>query len=285
MPRVATIDFHVTSECNQECPYCWGPQGFEHAVDTATARAILRKIAEVGARRVVFTGGDPLLRPDIGPLIRYAKEWVGLEVALSTTGDELSREFLEQVHPFLDLISLPLDGASEEVSSRTKNEGHLQAILQDLEVLADFPDIDVKVATPVTRHNLQEVPAIVRLLDEHAARMPNRFFYNVFQAFPRSMQEVRWEELVVGDDEFQALRIWVEGTAHAFPINWLSHQTLDRLYVMILPDGTLAVPSGSRYVTFGPFLEVSDLEAVLEHGDFDLPKHLQHARGWSKPAE
>ena len=24
---VATIDFHVTSECSQECAYCWGPQG------------------------------------------------------------------------------------------------------------------------------------------------------------------------------------------------------------------------------------------------------------------
>ncbi len=39
MPRVVTIDFHVTSECSQECPYCWGPQEVP-AVDTATALAI-----------------------------------------------------------------------------------------------------------------------------------------------------------------------------------------------------------------------------------------------------
>ena len=62
--RVATIDFHVTSECSQECPYCWGPQEVP-AVDTATALAIVERIAATGARRIVFTGGDPVKREDL----------------------------------------------------------------------------------------------------------------------------------------------------------------------------------------------------------------------------
>ena len=90
MGSVVTMDFHVTSECSQECPYCWGPQGFDDPVDTATAVAIVDKIAQLGVRRVVFTGGDPLARTDIGELIEAARS-VGLEVALSTTGDELTR--------------------------------------------------------------------------------------------------------------------------------------------------------------------------------------------------
>jgi MoaA/NifB/PqqE/SkfB family radical SAM enzyme len=138
MPKVVTIDFHVTSDCNQECPYCWGPQGFEQVVDTTTAEAIVRKVASLRVRRIVFTGGDPLLRPDIGSLIRLAKQ-VGLEVALSTTGDELTRAFLHEYASSIYLISLPLDGASESISSRTKKEGHFGAIMRDLEMLADFP--------------------------------------------------------------------------------------------------------------------------------------------------
>ena len=101
MAEVVTVDFHVTSECSQECPYCWGPQDFEHPVDTATAQAIIRKIASIGARRVVFTGGDPLLRSDLGWLIRCA-ESEGLEVALSTTGDELTRAFLLEFGSSID---------------------------------------------------------------------------------------------------------------------------------------------------------------------------------------
>jgi hypothetical protein len=88
----------------------------------------------------------------------------------------------------------------------------------------------------------------------------------------------------VSDAEFDALRESVEATPHGFRINWLSHGTLDRLYVMIFPDGTLTVPSGSDYLNYGPFLEVDDLEAILTRTDFDAPKHRMHSKGWSKGA-
>jgi MoaA/NifB/PqqE/SkfB family radical SAM enzyme len=279
--RVATIDFHVTSECSQECPYCWGPQEVP-AVDTPTARAIVGRIAAAGASRIVFTGGDPLKREDLGGLIHHARA-LGLEVALSTTGDLLTAGFLAAHAAEIDLISLPLDGATEEVSGRTKKEGHFTAVLAALDLLAGYPGIDLKVATPVTRHNLADVPNIVRLLEARAAALPNRLFYNVFQAFPRSMDsEVAWEELVVSAAEFAALRAEVEAEPHAFRINWLSHETLDRLYVMVFPDGTLTIPVGSAFRGYGPFLEVEDLESLLEHADFDAAKHLRHAAGWGR---
>ena len=281
MPRVATIDFHVTSECSQECPYCWGPQEVE-AVDTATALAIVGRVAATGARRIVFTGGDPMKREDLGGLIHRARR-AGLEVALSTTGDLLTAAFLAEHATEIDLVSLPLDGASEEVSRRTKKEGHHAAIMVALDLLAAHPGIDVKVATPVTRHNLGDVPNIVRLLGRRAAAMPNRLFYNVFQAFPRSMDEgVAWGELLVTAAEFAALEREIAAGPHRLRINWLSHETLDRLYVMVFPDGTLVIPVGSAFRSYGPFLEVTDLEAVLARADFNAAKHLRHSRGWGK---
>lgn len=281
MPEIATIDFHVTCECNQECAYCWGPQDIQ-AVDTKTALAIVAQIASGPARRIVFTGGDPLKRPDLGVLIRAAKT-AGLEVAVSTTGDELTRGFLAEFAEHIDLISLPLDGASEEISRRTKKEGHFAAVLEALESLAGYPDIDVKVATPVTRHNLADVPNIADLLDRWAERLPNRMFYNVFQAYPRSMTaDVEWDELVVTDDEFQELRATVSAAQHSYQINWLSHETLDKLYVMVFPDGTLTIPSGSEFRSYGAFLAIPDIDKFISTTDFDAPKHLQHAEGWHR---
>jgi len=280
---VVTIDYHVTSECSQECPYCWGPQGID-AVDTGTALAIVSKIASFGARRIVFTGGDPLQRPDIGLLIRRARA-VGLEVAVSTTGDLLTAEFLAEHGAWIDLISLPLDGACEEVSVRTKEAGHFEAIMRALHQLSRFPEIDVKVATPVTRHNLADVPTIAELLADKSATMPNRLFYNVFQAFPRSMDDdVVWDELVVSDGEFAAVRAEVEAAGHPYRINWLGHETLDRLYVMVFPDGSLTIPSGPAFARYGPVLAVDDLDEVLQRARFDTAKHVRHSKGWSRNA-
>ena len=279
---VASMDYHVTSECNQECPYCWGPQEVDE-VDTETAKRILLRVATCGAHRVVFTGGDPLLRPDIGALVRFAKD-IGLEVALSTTGDTLTEEFLSACGRDIDLISLPIDGSTEAVSSQTKKAGHLTAVLRDLEMLARYPQIDVKLATPVTQKNVADVPNIARLVDTWAARVSNRVFYNIFHTFPRSLAGREWDELLVSDVAYTAMQREIEAMPHHIKINFLTHQILDRVYVMIFPDGTLTIPSGTEYRQYGRFLDVQDLEALLTQTDFDAAKHLRHAKGWQRTA-
>ncbi len=277
---VSTIDFHITAKCSQACPYCWGPRRFRNSVDTETAQRILARIKELGVRRVVFTGGDPLQRPDAPDLIRFAKE-IGLETALSTVGDFVTQQTLEQVSPYLDLISLPLDGSTEEANSRTKHRGQYAAVMRSLEWLRSYPNIDTKVCTPVTRHNISDVPAIAQIVEEYSHSTQARVFYNVFQAFPRAMFSVEWDNLVVSDDEFSLLKEQV-GARTGIRINFLSHKTLDKLYVMVFPDGRMTIPRGGEYLNFGPFLEVEDFEQVLNTSQFDSAKHLRHSRGWGK---
>src|SRR5512147_249277 len=144
---VSTIDFHITAKCSQACPYCWGPRRFRNPVDTDIAQRILTRIKGLGVRRVVFTGGDPLQRADAPDLIRFAKE-IGLETALSTTGDFVTARILDDVSPYLDLISLPLDGSTEGINSKTKHPGHFAAVMQSLDWLRSHPTIDIKVCTP-----------------------------------------------------------------------------------------------------------------------------------------
>lgn len=281
MSKVVTMDFHVTSECSQECPYCWGPLGFKQPVDTTTALRILRKMRDIGVRRVVFTGGDPLWRADIGELLWAARD-MGLEVALSTTGDRLSEEFLARHHGAIDLISLPLDGSSEDINARTKKPGHFDAVMPALASLARYPDIDVKISTTVTRLNLEDVPNIALLVDRWARGVSNRVFLNLFQTFPRSMVPRQWERLLVSDAEFSRLVLQVQALNLRIRIHFLTHATLDRVYAMVFPDGSLVVPSGPKYQVLGRFLDIPDVNAALERSDFAAAKHLVHSVKWDK---
>jgi len=249
-------------------------------VDTDIAQQILTRIKDLGVRRVVFTGGDPLYRADAPDLIRFAKE-IGLETALSTTGDFVTSEILESISPYLDLISIPLDGSSEQINSKTKHPRHFSAVIRSLNHLRAYPNIDVKVCTPVTRHNLSDVPVIARLVEDYSYITEARVFYNIFQAFPRAMFSVEWERLIVSDEEFSALKNQV-GAGKRIRINYLDHKTLDKLYVMVFPDGSLTVPRGGEYLNFGPFLEVNDFDQVLNASQFDSAKHVRHSRGWGK---
>ena len=278
--EVSTIDFHVTAKCSQACPYCWGPRRFRNPVDTDIAQRILTRIRDLGVRRVVFTGGDPLQRPDAPDLIRFAKE-IGLETALSTVGDLVSLNLLEQVSPYLDLISLPLDGSTEEINSKTKHRGHYSAVMRSLKWLRAHSNIDVKVCTPVTQHNLSDVSNIAQLVDDYSYTTQARVFYNVFQAFPRAMFSVNWEKLIVSDEEFSSLKNQVPA-GMKIRINFLDHKTLDKLYVMVFPDGSMTIPKGGEYLNFGPFLDVKDFDQVFNASQFDSAKHLRHSRRWGK---
>lgn len=275
---VVTIDFHVTSECSQECPYCWGPQQIA-TISTSRALRVIDRIRRFGVRRIVFTGGDPLQRADAGRLIRYAKR-AGLEVALSTTGDKLTETFLARHGRDIDLISLPLDGSCEATNALTKKPGHFAAVMGALEMLGRHPHIDVKVCTPVTRKNLDDIPAIAALVDRWAGTVGNRVFYNVFQTFPRAMKAVEWDEWLISDRQFRRLGSRLRALRSRIKINLLSTHTLDRLYVMIFPDGSLVIPSGSTYASFGQFLQVKDLSAVLARSRFAAARHLRHSRSW-----
>ena len=276
----STIDFHVTCECSQECPYCWGPQNIENPVLTSTSNKIIKKIKDIGARRIVFTGGDPLKRKDIGKLIRYAKE-IGLEVALSTTGDGLTPAFLRLNAAYIDLISLPIDGSTEEISSKTKEAGHLKAVLKALELLKNYQNIDVKICTPVTKFNIEDIPNILTIAEDYKKQTKANLFYNIFQTFPRSYSEVDWRELIVNNKVFGSLKRKLSGRKR-IKVNFLDHKTLDKLYLMIFPNGNLIIPNGDNFSSFGPFLEINDINDVIKQSEFESQKHLRHSKGWGK---
>lgn len=277
---VSTIDFHVTCECSQECPYCWGPQGIESPVDTETAIKIINRIKEIGAKRIVFTGGDPLERKDLGELIIYAKK-NNLEVALSTTGDKLNRTFLQEAGFAIDLVSLPLDGSTEDINSKTKEKGHHAAILYSLNLLIEFPQIDVKICTPVTRFNHDDIINIVQIAEDYAEKTDARVFYNIFQAFPRSMQTVEWDEILLRNEEFIELKNKLP-KPQKISINYLSHEVLDKLYLMIFPNGNLVIPKGNEFLSYRQFLDIENYENIIEKSQFDSAKHLRHSQGWEK---
>ncbi len=65
-------------------------------------------------------------------------------------------------------------------------------------------------------------------------------------------------------------------------INFLDHKTLDKLYLMIFPNGNLVIPEGGNFTSFGSFLEIENISEVIKQSKFEAAKHLKHSKGWEK---
>lgn len=114
----ARVYWELTRACDLACRHCRAEAMRDRARDelsTHECERVLRELAAAGppAPHVVFTGGDPLKRPDLLDLVRYGVGLgLGVSVAPSAT-QALSRERVaELAGAGVGAMSLSLDGSS-----------------------------------------------------------------------------------------------------------------------------------------------------------------------------
>jgi len=138
------------------------------------------------------------------------------------------------------------DGASwEDVT------GNISTVVDALKSRRLSSNIPVMALAVDGEDNLEDVPAIIRLVEDYALTTQARVFYNIFQAFPRAMFSVEWENLLVTEQEFATLKRQIGNRAN-IRISFLDHETLDKLYVMVFPDGSIGHPQGRRLLELWP---------------------------------
>jgi radical SAM protein with 4Fe4S-binding SPASM domain len=83
-------------------------------------KRIIDHIADLNIGIVRFTGGEPLLRPDIYELMAYAKNR-GLEVRLNTNASLVDKKFADSLEGILDNVLIPVESFSAEEEGRITN--------------------------------------------------------------------------------------------------------------------------------------------------------------------
>jgi putative heme d1 biosynthesis radical SAM protein NirJ2 len=92
------ISWNSTNQCNMFCEHCYREAGekAEEELSTDEAKRMLEEIVRADFKIMIFSGGEPLMRPDIFELIAYAKN-LGLRPVLGTNGTLISPEVAEKL--------------------------------------------------------------------------------------------------------------------------------------------------------------------------------------------
>ncbi|MGE5554020.1 MAG: putative heme d1 biosynthesis radical SAM protein NirJ2 [Betaproteobacteria bacterium] len=85
------ISWNTTRACNLKCKHCYRDAGAadQNELTTAEGLKLLEEIARAGFKIMVFSGGEPLLRPDIFDLVAKAAQ-LGLRPVFGTNGTLLT---------------------------------------------------------------------------------------------------------------------------------------------------------------------------------------------------
>ena len=84
--RRPVVVWNVSKRCNLKCVHCYTNSDCNLAPDeltTAEGKALIDDLAQFGIPALLFSGGEPLMRPDLFELAEYAVS-KGLRPVLST---------------------------------------------------------------------------------------------------------------------------------------------------------------------------------------------------------
>lgn len=92
------VSWNTTNACNMYCDHCYRDAGCkaEEELSTAEAKTLLEQIARANFKIMIFSGGEPLMRPDIVELVAYATS-LGLRPVFGTNGTLITLDMAQKL--------------------------------------------------------------------------------------------------------------------------------------------------------------------------------------------
>ncbi len=157
--RISYLRLSVTDRCDLRCTYCM-PEGFQSDeeprdwLNFSELERLAGIFAREGVERIRLTGGEPLLRRNLGDLARRISSIQGInDLSLSTNGTQLAGQAAQLKAAGIDRLNVSLDSLDRERIKAISRRDVLPQVLAGLDEAreAGFSQIKINmVALPET---------------------------------------------------------------------------------------------------------------------------------------
>jgi radical SAM protein with 4Fe4S-binding SPASM domain len=197
--RRPIVVWNLTRTCNLKCVHCYTAseaKKYEGELSVGEAKLVLDDLADFKVPAVLFSGGEPLVRPDLFTLAAYARMH-GLHVVLSTNGTLIDREVAQRLNDLeFSYVGISLDSAIPAVHDEFR--GMKGAFERTMRGFRHCVDVGQKVGLrlTLTRHTAQNLDKIFDLIEREG--IDRACFYHlcpagrgksVFAPTPRQARE------------------------------------------------------------------------------------------------
>lgn len=188
-----TIDWFVTSLCNLDCSFCYGPYPTNEKQDIA--KQIAKQLIQSKTKNVTLCGGEPFIKKDIEEIIDILSAGKK-DVFVSTNGHFPNQ--LQSVIDKLSGISISLDASNEILTYQIRGEKvKFDKILQSLLLVSKNQPHKLKITTVVSKKNLTDLENIANLVSMYRPAV-----WRLLQFVPRMKGYEYQDEYMIKSDEF-----------------------------------------------------------------------------------
>lgn len=145
-----TVYMHLTNNCNLKCPYCYNKSDREYKIKmekqgriasiltTDESKALITRLVENGVKHLVFTGGEPLMRPDALELFEHARSLSStLKIEVLTNGILIKDAVAEKLCDFVNMVTISLDGHERHMHERYRGRNTFAPTIRGIRKLVE----------------------------------------------------------------------------------------------------------------------------------------------------
>ena len=176
------VVWNVTRACNLKCMHCYAratEKAIEKELSTEEAKIVLDDLAQFGVPVVLFSGGEPLVRPDLPELADYAVG-KGMRAVISTNGTLITKEKAAELKKIgLSYVGVSLDGMEEVNDHFRKKKGAFKTAMNGIENCLEA-GLKVGLRFTISKLNKNQIGPVFDLLEE--MNIPRICFYHLVYA-------------------------------------------------------------------------------------------------------
>jgi radical S-adenosyl methionine domain-containing protein 2 len=269
---IPSLNFHLYEPCNMRCGFCFAtfqdvkqsllPKGH---LPKAEAITLMHHIGKGGLfEKINFAGGEPMLCPWLGELIRVAKSY-GLTTSIVTNGSKLTDSWLAEMKPHLNWIGISIDSLNDEINLLSGRAIVGKKVL----TLADYQAICLKIKAFGYRLKINTVVHSLNWQEDFSgfirAVEPER--WKVFQVLPvEGQNDSKVDKFLTLEAEFQAFIQRHQSLTCLVPE---TNEAIKGSYLMIDPAGRFFDNSQGKHCYSKPILEIGIEKALSQiHTDY-----------------
>lgn len=166
--RSPVVVWNMTSQCNLKCRHCYieaTEAAQENEMTTEDAKTFIDDLAAMKVPVLMFSGGEPLVRPDLFELAAYAVE-KGLRIVLSTNGtliDDFTAQLIKEAG--FQYVGVSIDGCEETHDKFRGEQGAFAAAIAGIRASRAAGN---RTGVRFTLNNLnkQDLPAVLDLIEK-----------------------------------------------------------------------------------------------------------------------
>jgi heme b synthase len=171
-PKLHLVAWELTRSCNLFCAHCRGSatsDSYRDELSTEECFRLVDQILEVGRPIIILTGGEPLSRPDVLEIARYAAG-KGLRVVMGTNGTLVTEEIASQLKSVpISRIGISLDFPVAELQDNFRGQSGAFAAAMKGIANARRAGIEIQINTTITKLNVDYLDELLSLALEVGA--------------------------------------------------------------------------------------------------------------------